>query len=139
MIEAEKGVTYFWDVGEISSTRCAKAGTQAGGRAMTCRSLRTILASTGFAVGAGDGYRLHLPRHIKADLCLSSIAGGTDIVGLFAGGDPTGKVWRGEIQRRCLGMAVEILDEDGTSLRQEKGELCCTKPFPSMPVLFLER
>ena len=75
-------------------------------------------------------------RHIKDDLCLSSIAGGTDIIGCFVGGNPTGPVWRGEIQAPCLGMAVEVFDDDGTPLRGEKGELVCTKPFPSMPVMF---
>ena len=75
-------------------------------------------------------------RHIKEDLCLSSIAGGTDIIGCFVGGNPIGPVWRGEIQARCLGMAVDVFGENGRSLRGEKGELVCTKPFPSMPVMF---
>ena len=67
---------------------------------------------------------------------LASISGGTDIIGLFAGGNPNGPVWRGEIQVRTLGKAVEVFDESGRSLRGEKGELVCTKPFPSMPVGF---
>ncbi len=74
--------------------------------------------------------------HIKEDLCLSSIAGGTDIIGCFVGGNPIAPVWRGEIQACFLGMAVEVFDEDGKSLRGEKGELVCTKPFPSMPLGF---
>jgi acetoacetyl-CoA synthetase len=45
-------------------------------------------------------------------------------------------VWRGEIQARGLGMAVDVFDDDGRSLAREKGELVCTKPFPSMPVGF---
>ena len=96
-------------------------------------SMRT-LASTGSPLVA-EGFD-YVYRHIKEDVCLSSIAGGTDLVGLFAGGNPIGPVWRGEIQARCLGMAVEIFDEDGNPLRGEKGELCCTQPFPTMPIYF---
>ena len=73
---------------------------------------------------------------IKKDLHLASVSGGTDIIGCFVGGDPTGPVWRGEIQARCLGMAVEVFDEVGTPVRSVKGELVCTAPFPSMPVSF---
>ena len=73
---------------------------------------------------------------IKQDLHLASVSGGTDIIGCFVGGDPTGPVWRGEIQARCLGMAVEVFDEGGRPLSGVKGELVCTAPFPSMPVSF---
>jgi len=73
---------------------------------------------------------------IKSDLQLASISGGTDIISCFALGDPSGPVWRGELQTRGLGMAVEIFDETGRSLAGEKGELVCTAPFPSMPVGF---
>ena len=75
-------------------------------------------------------------RAIKEDVHLASIAGGTDIVGCFVLGDPTGPVWRGEIQTRGLGMAVDVFDDEGRPLRGEKGELVCTAPFPSMPVAF---
>jgi acetoacetyl-CoA synthetase len=67
---------------------------------------------------------------------LASISGGTDIISCFALGVPTAPVWRGELQGRGLGMAVEIFGEDGTPLRRAPGELVCTKPFPSMPVAF---
>ncbi|MGE0744721.1 MAG: acetoacetate--CoA ligase [Rhodospirillales bacterium] len=73
---------------------------------------------------------------MKRDACLSSISGGTDICGCFVLGNPTGPVWRGEIQARGLGMAVEVYDDDGKPVREEKGELVCTRPFPSMPVGF---
>ena len=75
-------------------------------------------------------------RHIKEDLQLSSISGGTDIISCFALGNPTLPVYRGEIQCRGLGMKVEIFDDRGRSLVGEKGELVCTAPFPSMPVGF---
>jgi acetoacetyl-CoA synthetase len=73
---------------------------------------------------------------IKRDVHLASVSGGTDIVGCFVGGNPIGPVWRGEIQARLLGMRVEVFDEQGRSVRQQKGELVCTWPFPSMPVGF---
>ncbi len=75
-------------------------------------------------------------RNIKPDLHLASISGGTDIVSCFALGDPTGPVWRGEIQAPGLGMKVEVFDEDARPLQGEKGELVCTAPFPSMPLGF---
>jgi acetoacetyl-CoA synthetase len=73
---------------------------------------------------------------IKSDVHLASISGGTDIVGLFAGGNPNGPVWRGELQARALGMKVDVFDEQGRPVRRQKGELVCTAPFPSMPVEF---
>jgi acetoacetyl-CoA synthetase len=76
---------------------------------------------------------------VKSDLCLSSIAGGTDIVSCFALGCPTLPVWRGELQCRGLGMQVDVYDDDGKPIAagsQRKGELVCTAPFPSMPVRF---
>ncbi len=74
---------------------------------------------------------------IKADLQLSSISGGTDIMGCFVLGSPTLPVWRGEIQCKGLGLAVEVWDDEGRPIREKKGELVCTRPFPSMPVGFL--
>ena len=73
---------------------------------------------------------------IKRDIHLASISGGTDIISCFVGGNPIGPVWRGEIQARALGMRVEVFDDQGRALRQQKGELVCTMPFPSMPVGF---
>ncbi len=67
---------------------------------------------------------------------LASISGGTDIVSCFALGDPTAPVYRGEMQMRGLGMAVDVWNDAGQSLRGEAGELVCTAPFPSMPVSF---
>jgi acetoacetyl-CoA synthetase len=75
-------------------------------------------------------------RRIKQDVCLSSISGGTDIVSCFVLGNPMLPVWRGEIQSKGLGLAVEVFDDDGNSLKGEKGELVCTRPFPAMPVGF---
>ena len=96
-------------------------------------ALRTI-TSTGSPL-APEGFD-YVYEAIKEDVCLSSISGGTDIVGCFVGGNPTGPVWRGEIQARLPGMAVEVFDEEGRSVRGRKGELVCTRPFPSMPLGF---
>lgn len=74
--------------------------------------------------------------HVKADLNLASISGGTDIVSCFALGNACLPVWRGELQCRGLGMAVDVYDANGHPLRGDKGELVCTRPFPSMPVGF---
>jgi acetoacetyl-CoA synthetase len=73
---------------------------------------------------------------IKADLHLASISGGTDICGCFVLGIPTRPVWRGEIQGPALGLAVDVVNENGVPVARGKGELVCTKPFPSMPVGF---
>jgi acetoacetyl-CoA synthetase len=97
------------------------------------RTIRTI-ASTGSPL-APESFD-YVYRSVKDDVCLSSISGGTDIVGCFVGGNPNGPVWRGEIQGPMLGMGVDVFSESGESLRGEKGELVCTKPFPSMPVGF---
>ncbi|WP_227107335.1 acetoacetate--CoA ligase [Chromobacterium rhizoryzae] len=74
--------------------------------------------------------------NIKADINLASVSGGTDIVSCFALGCASLPVYRGELQCRGLGMAVDIYNEYGRPVRGEKGELVCTRPFPSMPVGF---
>ena len=73
---------------------------------------------------------------IKKDSQVASISGGTDILGCFLAGVPTLPVVRGELQAPVLGMAVNALDDHGHPLTQGKGELTCTKPFPSMPIYF---
>jgi len=75
-------------------------------------------------------------RDIKKDVLLSSISGGSDINGCFAGGNPIGPVYAGELQKRCLGMKVEVFDAKGNSMRNQEGELVCTAPSPSMPLYF---
>ncbi|SOB91667.1 acetoacetate--CoA ligase [Thalassospira xiamenensis] len=75
-------------------------------------------------------------RDIKPDIHLASISGGTDILGCFVLACPVLPVKRGIIQTRALGLAVDVFDDDGKSIRNEKGELVCTAPFPSMPIGF---
>lgn len=78
----------------------------------------------------------YLYRAWKSDIQVSSISGGTDIVSCFALGNPCLPVYRGELQCRGLGMQVEIYNESGRAVVEQKGELVCGVPFPSMPVFF---
>ncbi|TNE40365.1 MAG: acetoacetate--CoA ligase [Alphaproteobacteria bacterium] len=96
-------------------------------------SVRTI-ASTGSPL-APESFDF-VYEAIKEDVNLASISGGTDIVSCFVLGNPTLPVWRGEIQCAGLGMAVEIWDDEGKPVTQERGELVCHVPFPSMPIGF---
>jgi acetoacetyl-CoA synthetase len=95
--------------------------------------LRAVLSTGSPLVAESFDY---VYRNIKDDVCLSSISGGTDIVSCFVLGNPALPVWRGEIQCKGLGLAVEVFDDEGRSLVGEKGELVCTRPFPAMPVGF---
>ena len=95
--------------------------------------LRAVLSTGSPLLPEGFDY---VYQNVKRDVCLSSISGGTDIVSCFVLGNPAGPVWRGEIQAKGLGMAVEVFDEQGEPVKEEKGELVCTKPFPSMPIGF---
>ena len=96
-------------------------------------SLRMI-ASTGSPLSPESFDYVY--ESISKHICLASISGGTDIISCFALGNPTGPVWRGEIQARGLGLNVDVFDEEGKSLKGKKGELVCTAPFPSMPLGF---
>ena len=93
-----------------------------------------VLMSTGSPL-APESYD-YVYRRIKRDLHLASISGGTDICGCFVLGNPLRPVWRGEIQSPALGLAVDVVDDDGQSLAGGKGELVCRNAFPSMPVGF---
>ncbi|MCD2179115.1 acetoacetate--CoA ligase [Rhizobium sp. C1] len=96
-------------------------------------SLR-LLTSTGSPLSP-EGFDF-VYEGIKPDVHLASISGGTDIVSCFVLGNPLKAVWEGEIQGPGLGMAVDVWNDDGQPVKGEKGELVCTKAFPSMPVMF---
>ena len=127
----ETGVTLFG-----TSAKFIDAVAKAGLVPMQSHRLDTVrtIASTGSPL-LPESFDFVYER-IKRDVHLASISGGTDIAGLFAGGNPNGSVWRGEIQARALAMNVEVFDESGRPVRGQKGELVCTAPFPSMPVGF---
>jgi len=75
-------------------------------------------------------------KNVNSDIQLSSISGGTDIIGCFLAGSPILPVFRGELQCAQLGMDVQSWNEAGQSVIGESGELVCVKPFPSMPLNF---
>jgi acetoacetyl-CoA synthetase len=133
----------LWDMAEAeritvfgTSAKYIAAADKAGlepGKTHDLRHLRAILSTGSPLAPPGFDY---VYDKIKRDVCLSSISGGTDIISCFAGGNPAGPVWRGELQALSLGMDVDVFDERGQPVRGEPGELVCKKPFPSMPVAF---
>ncbi|MDO9599036.1 MAG: acetoacetate--CoA ligase [Azoarcus sp.] len=126
-----EGMTHFG-----TSAKFIDAAAKFALKPRETHSLTTVRAmmSTGSPLVA-EGFD-YVYREIKADLQLSSISGGTDIISCFVLGSPVLPVWRGEIQCRGLGMAVDVWDDDGRPVRGEKGELVCSKPFPVMPLGF---
>lgn len=98
--------------------------------------LRTVKAmlSTGSPLSVESFHFVY--DHIKSDICLSSISGGTDIISCFALGNPIAPVYEGELQTRGLGMNVQVFNDEGKPVVGEKGELVCTKSFPSQPIYF---
>ena len=111
---------------------CMKAGVEpASGRDLS--SLRSV-GSTGSPL-APEGFQWVYDQ-LGADTWLFSTSGGTDVCTAFVGGVPILPVYRGELQGRSLGCAIEAWDENGNSLVDEVGELVITEPMPSMPVFF---
>jgi acetoacetyl-CoA synthetase len=94
-------------------------------------SLKTLLC-TGSALSPQSYDFVY--RDVKADVCLASMSGGTDIVSCFVNGNPLLPVRRGEIMGKSLGMAVEVWNDAGQAVVGEKGELVCTRHFPAMPI-----
>ena len=111
---------------------CDKAGIRPR-ESHRLSSLRAILSTGSPLLPESFDY---VYRDVRADVQLSSISGGTDIVSCFALGNPLLPVRRGELQCRGLGMAVEIRDDRGEVVVGQTGELTCSQPFPSMPVQF---
>jgi len=96
-------------------------------------SMRTIFSTGSPLVEESFDY---VYNHIKKEIQLASISGGTDIISCFAGGNPTLPVYRGELQSITLGMDVAAYNPEGNPIQNEKGELVCRKAFPSMPIHF---
>jgi acetoacetyl-CoA synthetase len=95
--------------------------------------LRAMLSTGSPLVPEGFDY---VYAHIKQDLQLASVSGGTDIISCFVLGNPNGPVHRGEIQCAGLGMAVDVFDDLGRPVRGQKGELVCAQSFSVMPIGF---
>lgn len=99
-------------------------------------SVRTICSTGSTLVAESFDY---VYREIKENVHLQSMSGGTDLCGCLVAGDPTGPVYRGEIQKPALGVKIEILSESGEQLgNKRQGELACSNAFPSMPLSFLD-
>ncbi len=130
-LAAEEGITIFGTSAKYIDA-VKKAGLEPG-RDHDLSALRAILSTGSPLVPESFDF---VYRSIKTDLHLASISGGTDIVSCFVLGNPIAPVWRGEIQTRGLGLAVEVWNDDGRAVTGEPGELVCVKPFPSMPVAF---
>jgi acetoacetyl-CoA synthetase len=111
---------------------CIKAGVEPGaGRDL---SRLKAVGSTGSPLSP-EGFDW-IYEHLGADTWLFSTSGGTDLCTAFVGGCALLPVYRGELQARALGAAVEAWDEDGQAVVDEVGELIVTEPMPSMPVSF---
>jgi len=129
--EAEKATHFGTSAKYVDALK--KAGLEPG-RTHDLSAMRALL-STGSPL-APESFD-YIYASLKQDLHLASISGGTDICGCFVLGVPTKPVWRGEIQGPGLGMAVDVFGADGNPAKlHDKGELVCTKPFPSMPIGF---
>ena len=128
---ADEGVTIFG-----TSPRYLAALEKAGYRPLERHGLAVLrsLLSTGSPL-APEQFDF-VASAIGPDVQLASISGGTDIVSCFALGNPLLPVYRGELQCRGLGMKVEVWNDAGRPVTEERGELVCTAPFPSMPVGF---
>ncbi|HLQ31315.1 MAG TPA: acetoacetate--CoA ligase, partial [Chloroflexota bacterium] len=113
-------------------TSCMKAGIEPG-KHFDLSKVRMI-GSTGSPLPV-EGFAW-VYEHVKSDVWLNSLSGGTDVVSAFVGGCPLFPVYAGEIQCRALGCKVEAFDERGRPVIDQQGELVITEPMPSMPVFF---
>ena len=127
----ELGITHFGTSAKFIDA-CKQEGLSPNDT-HSLESIKTIFSTGSPLVKESFDY---VYEHIKSDVQLSSISGGTDIISCFAGGNPTLPVHRGELQCIGLGMDVTAFDFQGNALENEKGELVCRKAFPSMPIYF---
>lgn len=125
----ENGVTAF---GTSAKYLQRLEETKTDGTGVDLSKLRVIF-STGSPLPSSTFE--YVSEHI-GNVMIASITGGTDIISLFAGGNPVLPVYSGLIQCRCLGMAVFAYDESGRPVYDAPGDLVCTKPFPCQPVFF---
>jgi len=130
-LAAEHGLTHFGSSPKFLLS-CANQGVEPG-TSWDLPALRWV-GSTGAPLNP-DQFDWIIEQ-VSDDVNISSITGGTDLVGVFAGGVPILPVRRGEITARWLGMAVDAFDGEGRSLIGAQGELVCTAPWPTMPISF---
>jgi acetoacetyl-CoA synthetase len=122
----------FFGAGAAFFSTCMKAGVKPHDE-VDLSALKS-LGSTGSPLSS-DAYDW-IYKHVKDDVWLAPISGGTDLAGAFVLGHPGMPVRAGEMQCRALGNAVRAYDEDGKELIGAVGELVCTEPLPSMPLFF---
>ncbi|MCP3029862.1 acetoacetate--CoA ligase [Halobacillus sp. A1] len=127
----EVGVTHFGTSPKYLDT-LAKANT----RLKDTHSLTSLKSVLSCGAPLAPAQYDWVYQTSKEDILLASISGGTEIIGCFVMGSPVHPVYRGEISCKSLGMAVDVLDERGASVYEEKADLVCTQPFPSMPITF---
>ncbi len=130
LIEAERITVFGTSAKYISAVEKAELLPK---QHYTLSNLRTILTTGSPLLPQNYDF---VYQQIKADVQLSSISGGTDIISCFALGNPLLPVYRGELQCLGLGMAVKIFNNSGQEVYGERGELVCIQPFPSMPIYF---
>ncbi|MGI9365882.1 MAG: acetoacetate--CoA ligase [Rhizobiaceae bacterium] len=128
---SEEQFTFFG-----TSAKFIDAVRNSGCRPIETHDLSSVqtIASTGSPLSPENFSFVY--EGIKDDIHLASVSGGTDIVACFVGAVPWNPVYIGEIQGATLGLDVQVWDDDGKPVRQEKGELVCTASFPSMPIMF---
>jgi len=130
MAEEEKVTVFGTSAGYIEALK--NAGVRPGEQ-FDLAPLKAVL-STGSPLS--DENFEFVYAHVKEDLLLASISGGSDLNGCFALGNPMGAVYTGELQCRGLGMKVYAYDDKGKAVVDQQAELVCCAPFPSMPIYF---
>ncbi len=130
-VAEEEGISYFGTSAPYLQA-CQKAGIEPG--RLGLGALRSV-GTTGAPLPA-DGFRW-VYQHVKPDLLLGSISGGTDVCTAFVLSCPLLPVRAGEIQCAALGAKVEAFDENGRAMLERVGELVLSAPMPCMPVCFL--
>ncbi|NNE82456.1 MAG: acetoacetate--CoA ligase [Alphaproteobacteria bacterium] len=128
-LAAEEGVTVL-GLGSSYIEACRKNGF-APDESLDLSAVRKIIA--GGSVLSPEGFD-YVYENIADDVHLSSGSGGTEIMGCLLGSNPWGPVRRGELQAPALGMDMAVLDANGKTVSDAKGELVCWSPFPSLPL-----
>jgi acetoacetyl-CoA synthetase len=129
---AEQAGIHHFGVSAPYLVACMREGLEPG-RRFDLRLLRSI-GSTGAPLPPEAFDWVY--RQVKKDIWLCSMSGGTDVCTAFVGGCPWLPVYKGEIQCRALGCALEAYDDEGRPRLEEVGEMVLTQPMPSMPVYF---
>ncbi|MBK4733116.1 acetoacetate--CoA ligase [Noviherbaspirillum pedocola] len=130
-IAGEEGLTFF-GAGSAYFANCMKAGIEPA-QIADLSALKSV-GATGSPLSI-EGYEW-IYNHVKRDVMLAAISGGTDIAASFVGACPILPLYAGEMQARGLGIAVYALDDAGKPLEDAVGELVVTEPMPSMPLYF---